>query len=124
MPQRSLLSATLETSSPHMHVDASEAEGLCYRLRPYVFFALVEYSKAFMKLDSSQNSRYHGKYLGNGDARRLRFKQKVSVWIQKKLHLNAVASRAEMTVSSIFQQEVILLTCTEASWMYQFGRFI
>ena len=31
--------------------------------------------------------------------------------LKKKLHLNAVASRAEMTVSSVSQQEVILLTC-------------
>ena len=75
---------------------------------------MVEYSKAFMNLDSSQNSRYHGKY---GDARRLRFTQKVSVRIQKKLHLNAVASRVEMTVSLGPQQGVILLTCTEPSWM-------
>ena len=53
---------------------------------------------------------------------RLRFKQKVGVWIQKILHLNAKASRAEMTVSLIAQQEEILLTSTMPSWMYQFGR--
>ena len=73
---------------------------------------MVEHRKSFMTLDSSQDSRYYGKLPKNSDARRLRFKQKVGVWIQKILHLNAKASRAEMTVSLIAQQEEILLTST------------